>query len=331
MHNPIPQNLGCKITHFGREMTLAPPVLTQAAMLRFFASIGESFGNGSSSSSDAMSEPSQSSSWGSEHGAADLRALPRPSLESKVHDADFNRLLACTDGQNSAGLTLRDSRGLFAGLWEGNFTFLDYDAFRDMLSGANKAMYYGAYGEQAQVWRLRETVVRRTTSDQSGWPLTGPMTNAGYPPDLRPFAMEPKRNFPHLHPDEATISDALERQMTAWQGWEVIPDGAVDALWAMQTPRTSQPGSAAAADDLALLVTGVGHSAWGRFVLTGHVRLWDGLVYLVKEYAPFQRGKWLYRGYVLGGGVMVGRWRDTVTPEKYVGYEGTFILSKRST
>lgn len=61
------------------------------------------------------------------------------------------------------------------------------------------------------------------------------------------------------------------------------------------------------------------------------MRLWDGLVYLVKEYAPFQRGKWLYRGYVLGGGVMVGRWRDTVTPEKYVGYEGTFILSKRST
>jgi hypothetical protein len=30
-------------------------------------------------------------------------------------------------------------------------------------------------------------------------------------------------------------------------------------------------------------------------------------------------------GYVVGDNVFVGRWRDCVTPEDFVGYEGTFV------
>ena len=58
---------------------------------------------------------------------------------------------------------------------------------------------------------------------------------------------------------------------------------------------------------------------------------------------PDGRGKWVYRksnssrhdlsekvtdltflsgGYIVSGGVFVGRWRDCVTPDEYVGYEG---------
>jgi hypothetical protein len=50
---------------------------------------------------------------------------------------------------------------------------------------------------------------------------------------------------------------------------------------------------------------------------------------LVKQYFPDGRGRWIYRGYVLAGGLFVGRWRDTFTPEEYVGYEGTFNFSRR--
>ncbi|TIB77873.1 hypothetical protein E3Q23_01082 [Wallemia mellicola] len=66
---------------------------------------------------------------------------------------------------------------------------------------------------------------------------------------------------------------------------------------------------------------GIGHSAWGRFTLRGKVRPWDGMFMLCKEYTPDRRGKWFYRGYALPGGVLVGRWRDTYTPEVMSGYE----------
>lgn len=116
------------------------------------------------------------------------------------------------------------------------------------------------------------------------------------------------------------IEDALARQLEALDGYEAVPEAEVDGELA-----------AAEASDtgLGLLVTGLGHSAWGRFVISGHVRIWDGLLYLVKEYAPYQRGKWVYRGYVVSDDMMVGRWRDTFTSEDYVGYEGTFILNRR--
>jgi hypothetical protein len=78
--------------------------------------------------------------------------------------------------------------------------------------------------------------------------------------------------------------------------------------------RLRQSGTPEEVERLELILSGTGHSAWGRFNLSGRVRLWDGLVYLLKDYAPENRGRWLYRGYVVGGGSMVGRWRDTFSP-----------------
>ena len=43
------------------------------------------------------------------------------------------------------------------------------------------------------------------------------------------------------------------------------------------------------------------------------------------------RGKWLYRGYLVGNrnGNFAGRWRDTISPANVSGYEGTFAMSRR--
>lgn len=35
---------------------------------------------------------------------------------------------------------------------------------------------------------------------------------------------------------------------------------------------------------LEIIVTGMGHSAWGRFYVSGRVRCWDGMILLMKEY-----------------------------------------------
>jgi len=45
---------------------------------------------------------------------------------------------------------------------------------------------------------------------------------------------------------------------------------------------------------------------------------------------PDSRGKWLYRGYVVAGGAMVGRWRDSFSELNYHGYEGSFHMTRRS-
>lgn len=43
------------------------------------------------------------------------------------------------------------------------------------------------------------------------------------------------------------------------------------------------------------------------------------------------RGKWLYRGYLVGDAVgnFAGRWRDTISPAPSDGYEGCFAMSRR--
>jgi len=80
-----------------------------------------------------------------------------------------------------------------------------------------------------------------------------------------------------------------------------------------------------------IIVTGEGHSAWGQFSLLGRVRPCDGFVSLCKEYVDGDRGKWLYRGYLVGNvnSNLAGRWRDTLTPTDIQGYEGCFAMSRR--
>ena len=43
------------------------------------------------------------------------------------------------------------------------------------------------------------------------------------------------------------------------------------------------------------------------------------------------RGRWLYRGFLVGNaeGNLSGRWRDTLSPPDVLGYEGCFVMSRR--
>ena len=85
--------------------------------------------------------------------------------------------------------------------------------------------------------------------------------------------------------------------------------------------------------------------------MIGRVRPSDGFFSLSKEYVrrptssllpPYlfiarmpqvddDRGRWLYRGYMIGdtNGNLSGRWRDTLTVPQEAGYEGCFVMSRR--
>lgn len=176
-----------------------------------------------------------------------------------------------------------------------------------MLAGNSRALYEGPFGEQAQVWKLTETFVRpkskakppvvpdddddemgqdRTRDKGKGnappgsdpasdpeprtLPFNGPATNAGFPADL------PNSTFAGLatpSAEQVTLAETIKTQVEAIEGYEIVPPEELD-----EACTTECPG-------LQILLTGTGHSAWGRFILKGRVRAWDGMATLVKEYA----------------------------------------------
>ncbi|OCF37769.1 hypothetical protein I317_07327 [Kwoniella heveanensis CBS 569] len=295
------------VRHYGRDLEICPPFLAHAAILRFFYrrpgdDLDDEIMDGLLPSRPPTRPPTRPASPSStQHFLLS---------NSAIHDRDYQRLRRCYDPSITKGLRPPAWRGSWDGCWEGTFSFFDFDAFREMLAGHARALYEGPYGEQAQVWRLKETY--------SGLPLSGPMVNAGFPPS------EPPNTYANLASAAAeaeTLAETIKQQIDAIEGYEIVPEDELDEMLSLE-----DGGEEAG---LEMLLTGTGHSAWGKFILKGRVRGWDGMASLVKEYAPDSRGKWIYRGYVLAGDIFVGRWRDTYTPETFVGYEGTFILNRR--
>ena len=166
-----------------------------------------------------------------------------------------------------------------------------------MLAGNSRALYEGPFGEQAQVWKLTETFVRpksktkkvpvedtndnlkdkgkakvegEPTDEPRNIPFNGPATNAGFPADL-PNSTSAGLATPSA--EQLTLKETIRTQVEAIEGYEIVPDDELDEACTNECP------------GLEILLTGTGHSAWGRFILKGRVRAWDGMATLVKEYA----------------------------------------------
>jgi len=253
-------------------------------------------------------------------GDANFGAIRDLVSDSRHHDRDFARLRACYDPFNCNGMKRPAWRGSWEGCWEGSFSFFDFDAFREMLAGQSRALYEGPFGEQAQVWRLTETwvwreewgvkkqkqrqkekeerdrkrreakekgeeveeeelaVVDKGKAKSRGLPLTGPATNAGFPTDVPPST---SAGLATRAAEIITLNETIKQQVDALEGFEKVPESELEEVL-----NESDGGEEAG---LEMILTGVGHSAWGRFILKGKVRAWDGMASLVKEYAVSSR------------------------------------------
>lgn len=337
------------IEHYGRTVEISPPVLSHAAILCFFSRIDRTL--------NAPFIELPQSVLGDNQPAGEARVLmfgSRTSArymkfttveDSTVHDHDYKRLRRCLDPTISSGLAIEDFYGKIAGCWEGHFSFFDFDAYRNMLSGEARALYEGQFGEQAQVWKVLEVYVRpKANVTRSSKPyLPGSALNAGFDPSTSAFdqiksllpgegkgctASEMTNGIIHLLENNPT-KEHIVAMLGGLEGFEVVEDEEVAQIIRRRAEGDENGKLSTEGSDLEVMLLGTGHSAWGEFLLRGRLRLWDGMASLVKEYSPDGRGRWIYRGYVVSGGNFVGRWRDCVTPEQYVGYEGTFSLSKR--
>jgi hypothetical protein len=72
-------------------------------------------------------------------------------------------------------------------------------------------------------------------------------------------------------------------------------------------------------------------AAWGHYTFFGRQRVWDGLIALVR--IPHAPGlpRWVFRGYIHYGRVLVGSWRGmTNVPGDWmsVPWEGPFVASQ---
>ncbi|KAF8328231.1 uncharacterized protein EI90DRAFT_2926448, partial [Cantharellus anzutake] len=242
------------------------------------------------------------------------------SFESCVDRYDF-RLRTCVDPHTWQRKTRFLPPGMFTGDWEGKFAFTDFDSFRDMLDGDDDAIHSATIGQQPQVWSIREHQHNpKLAAALESWGhtdrhgvhrapistkpvLPGPSLNAHLPEDVE---------IEEVHPDYGMIHFA------SFSGIDEHSFGGLE-------------DDSEEEDESDIILTGKGHSAWGLFELKGRVRRWDGLISIVKTYVSDEgRGSWLYRGYILSGGIWVGRWRDTLTDEDTNGYEGAFAMTRRT-
>lgn len=331
-----PKSRGTDVRYYGGITKLGAPIISHAAILRFFKrdydedededeemeedhqATAPIVGQGRSENNITSTIPSFARLRNdSKYTNSYIPTKGGIAMSSQSHDRDWNRLKSCYDAATCPGMKVKDWRNAFEGCWEGNFSFFEFQYFRQMLAGDARALYEGPYGEQAQVWRLTETFIRpikvqvatpivddevdegdigkkekgKARADPQPEPeveprspiFNGPATNAGFPTDL-PSSLSAGLATPSA--EQITLRETIKQQVDAIEGYEVVPPDELDEAVDKNV------------EGLEVLLTGTGHSAWGRFVLKGRVRAWDGMATLVKEYAVsltivvhWQRGK----------------------------------------
>ncbi|KAI5119261.1 hypothetical protein M0805_007264 [Coniferiporia weirii] len=227
--------------------------------------------------------------------------------------------------------------GSLAGVWEGSFTYTEFHSFAALLAGASPSRLRDCVlAQHGQTWRVREHHLlapsggqesdqeqeQDTLSLPAGDPILGHMP-------VGATVIESDEGLNITLPT-ATSSDTLQPVKYTYQRYN----------------KDQSEGIGYDARVRDVILTGDGHSGWGEFRLVGRVRPYDGFVSVMKEYTGGDRGRWLYRGYLVGGGgdggeegseseggagsgYLVGRWRDTLTPAETHGYEGAFALARR--
>lgn len=295
-----PRDRSCEVDHIGGKIRITAPILAQGACFSFFMKVEK---DPAVLGMQALTDPDDPTSESTMRQPTSTR--PPLSLTSLDHDKDLHRLLSCLDPRSSPGLPPLYFKGMFEGIWEGRFSFFDFDSYREMLAGRMRSLYEGPFGEQPQIWKIREKVVRLGEGEVEGG--KGHILAAGYTTES---PQDPAASTSLPASADSKGKGKANGLPSDWDRYPTFPD---------------EDGR----ERYEILLSGTGHSAWGRFVVRGRVRSWDGMLIMTKEYRPDGRGKWLYRGYSVAGGKLVGRWRDTFTPDNMYGYEGCFLFQRR--
>ncbi|KAI8990386.1 hypothetical protein BD414DRAFT_483459 [Trametes punicea] len=285
------------IKHFGVQLKMAPPAPAPPAILAYLTLANK-----------------LSVSWDTIHYMKPPSATPpslAPGATSAEWDAEWMRGLHLADTSKSFGATYSGAfiPGSLEGVWEGLFTYTEFTAYAALLSGAPPTVLQRSLvAHHPHLWKLREHHLYVSDEPDAS--------------EVRPLAPgNPLRGYIPHGCDFSECSDGVWMKDTGRTGPVLYRS------WS-SVQKAEEPPPGRLVD---VFITGEGHSAWGQFNLVGRVRPCDGFISLSKEYVDGDRGRWLYRGYMVGNaeGNLSGRWRDTLSPPEVLGYEGCFVMSRR--
>ncbi|KAG7443289.1 uncharacterized protein BT62DRAFT_339178 [Guyanagaster necrorhizus] len=285
-----------KIIHYSEIFHLNPPPLASPAILCFLTLVNRMLGSPEFPSTMERAPP----------------VLLQRSTNGMEWECEWGRCINL--GQPSFDKIFMTSfmPGSIEGVWEGIFTYTEFTAYASLLAGAPPpVLQKSLVVKHRQTWKLREHH------------LLAKELVAGC---LVPKSID---DFDPLSPGDPLRSyfPTATRIKEDCNGLEIEEPGGEPLYY--KRARLLQPDQQRHVCDI--IITGEGHSAWGQFSLVGRVRPCDGFISLSKDYVDGDRGKWLYRGYLIGNvdGNLAGRWRDTLSPVAVPGYEGCFTMSRR--
>ncbi|KAF7297339.1 hypothetical protein MIND_00967300 [Mycena indigotica] len=235
--------------------------------------------------------------------------LPMKS-ESNEWEHELGRCLSLSRPDFGNTLTECFQSGSVEGTWEGIFTYTEFTAYAALLQGAPPPILQkSVIVRHRQTWKLREHHFVDRFEGDTRQPLS-----AGDP--LRAYLPNGTRLLEK--PDCLLVQDPLTKKELRYTR---------PVLGEADEEEDEKPQMVVRD----VIITGEGHSAWGQFNLIGRVRPCDGFISLCKEYIEPDRGKWIYRGYLVGNvnSNLAGRWRDTLSPAAVPGYEGCFLMTRR--
>ncbi|KAG8894229.1 hypothetical protein FRC01_013103 [Tulasnella sp. 417] len=173
------------VTCLSRQLLMCAPILTLAAINSYFTRVDYHF----------RMRPAMAAAAAAGHHPTNTGAGPAPAVmpsapavvaprigtdvnyyattdDSTVYDGDFRRLTSCLNPYIKS-LPPGESfypPGTFAGVWEGRFTFLEFDQYRDMLVGFKLPPIVKVDellgGQQPQVWKVNEYHLIRSAAEE---------------------------------------------------------------------------------------------------------------------------------------------------------------------
>lgn len=135
--NLTPKSLSTLVAHpGGLPLRIAPPLTAHAGLLSFFDRVQEE--NLGEETYGAGGRVGQAEGLDVCLGEGSERVNGQSQIDSTTFDHDWDRLTLCTEPvlrygaetKEESGLGVWKLRGLFQGVWGGNFAFLDFDAYR---------------------------------------------------------------------------------------------------------------------------------------------------------------------------------------------------------
>lgn len=337
---PPPPAPSYTIPHFGVPTTFAPPPAALAARLLYFSRRELTpFPIPSHLPIDRAHAPAHevgpTQADIAEFNLHKSTALPPlASPASARWDPDYARSLLCTPGSIPRHVGVKVYQpGTMNGLWHGRMLIPSEPALLSLLADP-------AYPTPANP---------RIVAHAWGPPAPLVFSEAGLDLTTVPLYMRVQEAYSPCAAPSNDITTTIAPGMTGTggmrSGWfrrgdKVVDDGSsvavgerhvyqkdYEALWSAHGLSTS---SVSPLDIVLTGTTDTAHgAAWNHFAYRGRVRLFDGLVGILRESRDRRLGDLFFYGYVVGGRNLVGNWRVAFAEGALPAWEGAFSMSRR--